>query len=69
MPIKVLVLPDGKFLEVDKEEITLKELLELLGVSDPEEVAVVVDGKLVDEPDTIIRSGVNVKVIFQGVGG
>lgn len=69
MPIKVLVLPEGKVLEVGRDEITLKELLELLGVNDPEEVAVVVDRKLVENPGTIIRSGMNVKVIFQGVGG
>ena len=66
--IRVLVLPDRKELVFRDSRLRLREILEKLGIDDPDSVAVVINGHLVDDLDYVVESG-EVKIIIQGIGG
>ncbi|NPA99347.1 MAG: thiamine biosynthesis protein ThiS [Crenarchaeota archaeon] len=66
--IRVLVLPDRKEFVFRESRLKLKEILERLGIDDPDSVAVVINGHLVDDPEYVVESG-EVKIIVQGIGG
>ncbi len=66
--IRVLVLPDRKEYVFRESRLRLREILEKLGIDDPDSVAVVINGHLVDDLDYVVESG-EVKIIIQGIGG
>ncbi|NPA98220.1 MAG: thiamine biosynthesis protein ThiS [Crenarchaeota archaeon] len=66
--IRVLVLPDRKELVFKESRLKLKEILERIGIDDPDSVAVVINGHLVDDPEYVVESG-EIKIIVQGIGG
>ncbi len=65
---RILVLPERKTVEL-RGDISVGELLRLLGIDDPDEVAIVVNDKLIDDPSIIIKDNDRVLVIRQGIGG
>ncbi len=67
--IKAVVLPDKREVVFKEKRLTLREILEKLGIDDPDSVAIVYNGRLIDDPDYVIESGGEVKIILQGIGG
>ncbi len=64
----VLVLPDRRRFTA-KPGTKLSTLLESLGISDPDEIAIVINGSLVEEVDRVIGKDDEVIIIRQGIGG
>ncbi len=67
--ITVKLLPDRKEIRIDKDELRVKELIQVLEVDDIDSLAVIVDGKLIDNEEYIIKPNNKVIVIRQGTGG
>ncbi len=67
--IKAVVLPDKREVVFKEKRLRLREILRKLGIDDPDSVAIVYNGHLIDDPDYIIESGGEVKIILQGIGG
>jgi molybdopterin converting factor small subunit len=70
MPIKVLILPSRRLLELQADSITLGELVRKLvdmGVGD--RILVLVNDKLAEDQGTLIRNGDNVIVVEEAPGG
>ena len=67
--IIVKLLPDRKEIKIDKSELKVKDLIKILGVDDIDSLAIIVDGKLIDEEEYIIKPNNKVIVIKQGIGG
>ncbi len=67
--ITIKLLPDRKEIRIDKDELKIKELIQILEVDDMDSLAVIVDGKLIDDEEYIIKPHNKVIVIRQGTGG
>jgi len=67
--IRVLLLPDRKHIVIDRDRVAIRELLGYLGEEDLESLAIVVNGKLVESVDYIVKSDDEVVVIKQATGG
>ncbi len=67
--IKITILPDKKVITINKEKVSLKELMEVLGEQDLESIAIIVNDKLIDNEDNTITSEDKVLVIRQATGG
>ncbi|ADI31163.1 MoaD/ThiS family protein [Staphylothermus hellenicus] len=70
--IKVMILPDRKTLIVDKKSIKAKKLLDLLGIDDPDSVALVINDRVIDldrEGENMIKERDKVLMIRQAIGG
>ncbi len=67
--ITIKLLPDRKEIRIDKDELRVKELIQILEVDDMDSLAVIVDGKLIDNEEYIIKPNNKVIVIKQGIGG
>ncbi|MCD6301284.1 MAG: thiamine biosynthesis protein ThiS [Staphylothermus sp.] len=67
--ITIKLLPDRKTIKIDRNELKVKELIEMLDVDDIESLAIIVDGKLIEDEEYIIKPNNKVVVIRQGVGG
>lgn len=67
--ITIKLLPDRKEIRIDKDELRVKELIQILEVDDMDSLAVIVDGKLIDNEEYIIKPNNKVIVIRQGTGG
>ncbi len=67
--ITIKLLPDRKEIRIDKDELRIKELIQILEVDDMDSLAVIVDGKLIDDDEYIIKPNNKVIVIRQGTGG
>ncbi len=65
---RILVLPERKTITV-RGNISVSKLLSLLDIDDPDEVAIVVNNKLIDDLSFIIKDYDRVLVIRQGIGG
>ena len=67
--ITIKLLPDRKEIKINKNELRVKELIKILDVDDIDSLAVIVDGKLIDDEEYIIKPNNKVIVIRQGIGG
>ncbi|MCD6196595.1 MAG: thiamine biosynthesis protein ThiS [Staphylothermus sp.] len=67
--ITVKLLPDRKEIKINKNELRVKELIRTLEVDDMDSLAVIVNGKLIDDEEYIIKPNNKVIVIRQGIGG
>ncbi|RLG87870.1 MAG: thiamine biosynthesis protein ThiS [Thermoprotei archaeon] len=67
--ITIKLLPDRKEMKINKNELRVKELIKILDVDDMDSLAVIVDGKLIDDEEYIIKPNNKVIVIRQGIGG
>jgi hypothetical protein len=70
MPIKVLILPSRRLLELQEDLITLGELVRRLvdmGVGD--RILVLVNDRLAEDQGALIRPGDNVIVVEEAPGG
>ena len=67
--ITIKLLPDRKEIKINKNELRVKELIKILNVDDIDSLAVIVDGKLIDDEEYIIKPNNKVIVIRQGIGG
>lgn len=67
--IKAVVLPDKREFVFKEKRLRLRDVLERLGIDDLDSVAIIYNGHLIDDPDYIIESGGEVKIILQGIGG
>jgi len=67
--ITVKLLPDRKEIKMNKNELRVKELIRILEVDDMDSLAVIVNGKLIDDEEYIIKPNNKVIVIRQGIGG
>ncbi len=64
----ILILPERRRIKVEKG-IKLKDILRQLDITDPDEVAIIVNGSLIEDPEYILDEKDNVRVIRQGIGG
>ncbi len=67
--ITIKLLPDRKEIKINKNELRVKELIKILNVDDIDSLAVIVDGKLIDDEGYIIKPNNKVIVIRQGIRG
>lgn len=67
--ITIKLLPDRKEMKINKNELRVKELIKILDVDDIDSLAVIVNGKLIDDEEYIIKPNNKVIVIRQGIGG
>jgi len=67
--IRVLLLPDRKHIVIDRDRVVVRELLVYLSEEDLDSLAIVVNGKLVESVDYIVKTGDEVVVIKQATGG
>lgn len=67
--IKVVVLPDNVVVEVDKPRVKVKELLKIVGEDSLENVAVLVNDRLLEDEEREVSSDDRVVVIKQPIGG
>lgn len=67
--IKVVVLPDNVVVEVDKLRVKVKELLKIVGEDSLENVAVLVNDRLLEDEELEVSSDDRVVVIKQPIGG
>ncbi|RLG80223.1 MAG: hypothetical protein DRO13_04235 [Thermoprotei archaeon] len=66
--IEILVLPDRVKHKINTDKIKVKELVERIK-GDLESLAILVNGKLVEDPDSTIEKRDKVVVIRQATGG
>lgn len=67
--IKITLLPDKKIITIDRDNVSLKELLKILDINDLESIAIIVNNKLIDNNNYVIKSSDKVLVIKQATGG
>ena len=65
---EVLILPDNRRIKVEPGTPIVK-LLESIGIRNPEDAAVVVNNKLIEDTRYVIRENDRIRIIFQGIGG
>ncbi len=64
----ILILPDNKWIKT-VNGAKIREVLEMIDIDDPDEVAVVVNGRLIEDLEYVLKEGDDVKIIKQGIGG
>ncbi|WP_440058977.1 MoaD/ThiS family protein [Thermogladius sp. 4427co] len=70
MPIRVLLLPRRRLLEINSESISLRELREILRKEGVEgEVIVLVNDRIAENQDIAIKPGDNIVIIEESPGG
>jgi len=67
--VKVLVLPDNEIVEISKEKIRVKDIIEHIGETNPDYVTVLVNDSLVKDVETEVSSSDRIVVIKQPTGG
>ena len=67
--IEVILLPERRKIKIDRESISIAEILEMLELDDLEGVAILVNDRLVDDQKRVIKSGDRVVLIRQATGG
>jgi sulfur carrier protein ThiS len=66
--IYILLLPENKWLRT-RTGSKIRDILRILNIDDPDEVAVVVNGKLIEDLEYVLKEDDDVKIIRQGIGG
>ncbi|MEM0380129.1 MAG: MoaD/ThiS family protein [Desulfurococcaceae archaeon] len=67
--IDILILPERRKMRIEREEMRLNEILELLDIDEFNSVAVLVNNKLVNEENYLVKKGDKVVLIKQATGG
>lgn len=67
--IRVLLLPDNIYVEIRREKIKIREIMEQLGESNPEYVTILVNDSLAKDLDMEVTSLDRVVMIKQPTGG
>jgi len=67
--IKVKILPDNNIVEINRDEITVEELLNTLDIRDLDAVSIIVNETLIDNLKHVLRSSDKIIVIIQAIGG
>ncbi len=66
---EILILPENKKVIV-KDGINIRNVLRSLGFMDPDEIAIIINNRLIDLDDEyIVREHDRIIVIKQGIGG
>jgi len=67
--VKVRILPDNKEIEIENtNSMTVKEILSKLDL-DIDDILVVVNGKVIEDPNYIVTKNAEVKLVRLGSGG
>jgi len=67
--VKIRILPDNKEIEIETtNNITVQEILSKLNL-DLDDILVVVNGKVIEDPNYIIKEDAEVKLVRVGSGG
>ncbi len=67
--MKVRILPDNKEIEIENtNSMTVKEILSKLDL-DIDDILVVVNGKVIEDPNYIVTKNAEVKLVRLGSGG
>ncbi len=67
--MKIRILPDNKEIEIETtNNITIQEILSKLNL-DLDDILVVVNGKVIEDPNYIIKEDAEVKLVRVGSGG
>lgn len=67
--MKIRILPDNKEIEIETtNNITIQEILSKLNL-DLDDILVVVNGKVIEDPNYIITEDAEVKLVRVGSGG
>jgi len=67
--VKIRILPDNKEIEIETtNNITIQEILSKLNL-DLDDILVVVNGKVIEDPNYIIKEDAEVKLVRVGSGG
>jgi len=67
--VKIRILPDNKEIEIETtNNITIQEILSKLNL-DLDDILVVVNGKVIEDPNYIITEDAEVKLVRVGSGG
>ena len=67
--MKIRILPDNKEIEIETtNNITVQEILSKLNL-DLDDILVVVNGKVIEDPNYIIKEDAEVKLVRVGSGG
>jgi len=69
MVIKVKILPDNTVVEINRDEITVEELLNILDIRDLDTVSIIVNETLIDNSKYVLRSSDKIILIIQATGG
>ncbi len=65
---EVLILSDNRRIKVE-HGTPIGKLLESIGIHEPEDAAVIVNNKLIEDIRYVIRENDRIRIIFQGIGG
>ena len=67
--MKIRILPDNKEIEIEtKNNMTVQEIVSKLDL-DLDDILVVVNGKVIEDPNYIITEDAEVKLVRVGSGG
>jgi len=67
--VKIRILPDNKEIEIEtKNNMTVQEIVSKLDL-DLDDILVVVNGKVIEDPSYIITRDAEVKLVRVGSGG
>jgi len=67
--IDILILPERRKMRIEREEMRLNEILKLLDIDEFNSVAVLVNNKLVNDENYLVKKGDKVVLIKQATGG
>lgn len=65
---EVLILPDNRRIKVEPGT-SIGKLLESIGIRDPEDAAIIVNNRLIEDTSHVVREHDKIRIIFQGIGG
>jgi len=67
--ITVLMLPDMVEKRIERDKLSIKEILDHLGLGDEDSIAVVVNGHLINDLDQVVEKNSKIVIIRQALGG
>lgn len=67
--VEVLILPERRRIKVEREELTITEVLELLDIDELDSVAILINNRLITDPNYVVKRNDRVVLIKQATGG
>jgi len=67
--ITILMLPDMVVKKIEGDKLSIKEILDHLGLSDEDSIAIVVNGRLINDLDQVVEKNSRIVIIRQALGG
>lgn len=67
--IRIRILPDNRKIEIKAESnVTLRKIISMIDL-DLDDILVVVNGKVIEDPDYVIDKDAEIKLVRVGSGG